>query len=229
MSHDIFISYARGDRELVAYLARKLEQRGVSAWYDAALAAENTSEAEVDSAINGASLFTLLFSQESNRTDRMRRELALADSQAKPVVPFLLENTQPKGAYLHPLADRNWIQAFPDPMVRIDELTELLVQLAGKAPPPAPAQTDASSETLEDRQRKLDAAISSMIRDVVDPAHAPPSQASAYVGLTDGHGKPVRRLGGAGRLLLTVLTLGAYGVMAQRRAIERFRANIRKL
>ena len=85
MSHDVFISYARGDRELVAYLARKLEQRGVSAWYDATLASETTSEAEVDAAINGARLFTLLFSQESNRTDRMRRELAPADAQAKPV------------------------------------------------------------------------------------------------------------------------------------------------
>jgi hypothetical protein len=39
----------------------------------------------------------------------------------------------------------------------------------------------------------------------------------------------VRRLGGAGRTLLTVLSLGAYGVVAQRRAIERFRGNIRKL
>jgi hypothetical protein len=39
----------------------------------------------------------------------------------------------------------------------------------------------------------------------------------------------VQRLSGAGRKLLTVLTLGAYGVLAQRRAIERFRGNIRKL
>ena len=68
-----------------------------------------------------------------------------------------------------------------------------------------------------------------MIRDVVDPLHAPPMQESAYVGLTDGHGKPVRRLGGGGLTLLTVLTLGAYGVMARRHAIERFRGNIRKL
>jgi hypothetical protein len=39
----------------------------------------------------------------------------------------------------------------------------------------------------------------------------------------------VRRLGHNGRILLTALTLGAYGVLAQRRAIERFRGNIRKL
>jgi hypothetical protein len=229
MSHDVFISYARGDRELAAYLARKLDERGVSVWYDAALAAETRSEAETDKAIREAGLFVMLFSQEGNRSDRMRRELALADSLGKPVVPFLLENTQPKGAYLHPLADRNWIQAHPEPMARIEELTGLLARLAGKqafapAPPPPPP-----TESLEEKERRLDAAIGEMIRDVVDPAHAPPMQASAYVGLTDGHGKPVRRLGGGGRMLLTVATLGAYGVVAQRRAIERFRANIRKL
>jgi hypothetical protein len=30
MSHDVFISFARGDRELAAYLARNLDERGVS-------------------------------------------------------------------------------------------------------------------------------------------------------------------------------------------------------
>jgi hypothetical protein len=228
MSRDVFISFARGDRELAAYLARKLDERGVSAWYDATLAAEVSTEAEVDTAIRGAGIVALLFSQDCNRSDRMRRELAVADSQGKPVVPLLIEAGLPKGGYLHLLADRNWIQAQPEPMMRVDELADLLARLAGKlaipAPPPPPP-----AGSFEQKERQLDAAIGAMIRDAVDPEHAPPMQASAYVGLTDGHGKPVRRLGGAGRTLLTVLTLGAYGVVAQRRAIERFRGNIRKL
>jgi hypothetical protein len=82
---------------------------------------------------------------------------------------------------------------------------------------------------LKEEERRLDAEISAMIREAVDPVHAPPMQASAYVGPTDGHGRPVQRLSGAARKLLTGLTLGAYGVVAQRRAIERFRGNIRKL
>lgn len=228
MSHDVFISFARGDRELAAYLARKLDERRVSVWYDAERAAEVSTEAEVDTALRDAGLVALLFSQECNQSDRTRRELALADSLGKPVVPFLIEQGGPKGGYLYPLADRNWIQAHPEPMGRVEELADLLARLAGKlavpAPPPPPP-----AETLEDKERRLDAAIGAMIRDAVDPAHGPPMQASAYVGLTDGHGKPVRRLGGGGRMLLTVLTLGAYGVLAQRRAIERFRGNIRKL
>jgi hypothetical protein len=228
MKHDVFIAYARGDREIAAYLARRLEERGVSSWYDATLGAEYSPEQDVDAAIREAGIFTLLFSDECNRSDRIRRELALADSLGKPVVPFLLEGALPKGALLHPLADRNWIQAHPEPMVRVDEVAGLLVSLAGKAPPKPAPPAPPPSETFEEKERRLDAAIGEMIRDVVDPAHAPPKEASSYVGLTDGNGKPVKRLGGGGRTLLTVLTLGAYGVMAQRRAIERFRANIRK-
>ena len=228
MSHDVFISFARGDRELAAYLARKLDERGVSVWYDAKLAAEVSTETEVDTAIRDAGLVTLLFSQECNQSERMWRELALADSLGKPVVPFLIESGPPKGGYLYALADRNWIQAHPEPMVRVEELADLLARLVGKlavpAPPPPPP-----AESFEEKERRLDAAIGAMIRDAVDPAHGPPMQASAYVGLTDGHGKPVRRLGAGGRMFLTVLTLGAYGVLARRRAIERFRGNIRKL
>ena len=48
------------------------------------------------------------------------------------MVPILIENTQPKGAYLYELADRNWIQAWPDPTARIEELVEHLVALAGQ-------------------------------------------------------------------------------------------------
>jgi hypothetical protein len=228
MSHNVFISFARGDRELAAYLARKLDERGVSVWYDAKLAAEVSSLAEVDAAIREAEIVALLFSQECNRTDQMRRQAALADSLGKPVVPFLTEQGQPKGRYLHLLADRNWIQAHPEPMTRVDELADLLARLAGKLAvlPPRPSPPAGS---LKEEERRLDAEISAMIREAVDPVHAPPMQASAYVGPTDGHGRPVQRLSGAARKLLTGLTLGAYGVVAQRRAIERFRGNIRKL
>jgi hypothetical protein len=228
MSHNVFISFARGDRELAAYLARKLDERGVSVWYDAKLAAEVSSLAEVDAAIREAEVVALLFSQECNRTDQMRRQAALADSLGKPVVPFLTEQGQPKGRYLHLLADRNWIQAHPEPMTHVDEVADLLARLAGKLAviPPRPSPPAGS---LKEEERRLDAAIGAMIREAVDPVHAPPMQASAYVGPTDGHGRPVQRLSGAARKLLTGLTLGAYGVVAQRRAIERFRGNIRKL
>jgi hypothetical protein len=229
MKHDVFISYARGDREVAAFLARRLEERGVSSWYDATLGTESGPEPEVDGVIRETGIFALLFSDECNRLDRTRRELALADALGRPVVPFLLEPETPKGALLYALADRNWIQAHPEPMVRIDELAGLLARLAGKGPLPPPPPAPPPVESLEDKERRLDAAIGELIRDAVDPAHAPPMQASAYVGLTDGHGRPVQRLGGRARTLLTIVTLGAYGVMARRRAIERFRANIRKL
>ena len=84
-------------------------------------------------------------------------------------------------------------------------------------------------ETLEQREEKLDAAFGAMLRDAVSPAPELPLDPGAYVGLRHMNGKPVQQMGRAARTVLNVLTLGAYGVVAQRRAIERFRANIRKL
>lgn len=227
MSHDVFIAFAPGDRELAVFLARRLDERGVSTWYDAALAAGTSEPAEVDKALGEARLVALLFSEDCNRSDRIPGEVTQAVSLGKPVVPFLIEPAEPRGACLHALADRPWIQAHPEPMARIDEIADLLARLAGKLPPPAAPPP--LPQSLEDKERSLDAAISDIIRDVVAPAHAPPMQASAYVGLTDGQGNPVHRLDRNGRMLLTVLTLGAYGVVARRRAIDRFRGNIRKL
>ena len=37
MKYDIFVSYRRSDRELVASVVRRLEARGVGVWYDAAI------------------------------------------------------------------------------------------------------------------------------------------------------------------------------------------------
>jgi TIR domain len=113
MSHDVFISFAPGDRELAAFLARRLDERGVSTWYDAVLAAGTSAQADVDKALGEARLVALLFSEDCNRSDRIPGEATLADSLGKPVVPFLIEPAQPRGGCLHILADRPWIQAHP--------------------------------------------------------------------------------------------------------------------
>lgn len=229
MSIDVFISYPRADRELAAYLARKLEERGITSWYDARVEAPAEANAEAEAALKDAKVFALLFADDSNKSARMRRELTLADAHKRPVVPFLLENTSPRGTWLFALADRNWINAYPEPMSRIEDLAGHLARLLGRWTPPPPPAPIAESDSLEERERRLDAAIGEMIRDAVDPAHAPPNDLQAYVGLTDGRGRPVKRLGDGARMLLAVVTLGAYGAMARQRAIRAFRANIRKL
>jgi hypothetical protein len=222
---DIHISYRRGDRDLAASLARRLEERGVTTQYDAGIGGARTITPEAGP--EQARMLVILASSEAPDARELRSELAAADRLARPVVTLLLEDMEPKGATLKALADRIWVRAHPEPMARIDEIVELLATLAGKGTPkPAPAP---EPETLEGKERSLDAAISEMLSDTVDPASRAPTDPSAYVGRANSGGKSVAARGGAMAGLATVVTLGAYGAMAKRNALKQFRANVKRL
>lgn len=209
--HDIFVSYRRADRELVASVVRRLEQRGVTVWYDANIEGGADWRETIVTALTNSKMLAIFFSEECNNSRQLKKELAVADALEKPVVPILIENTQPRGAYLYELADRNWIQVFPDPMAHMDELVEHLATLAGKsdggpaakrppgvlksAPAPAPAaRAAAADETLEEKEQRLDDAIGAMISETVDPGRAAPKTAQQYVGRVGSSGTPVRKL-----------------------------------
>lgn len=150
MKYDIFVSYRRSDRELVASIVRRLEARGLAVWYDAEIEGGSDWREVIVEALTDSSMLVIFFSEDANNSRQLKKELAVADSLGKPVVPILIEDTRPRGAFLYELADRHWIQAFPDPMEKIDELVEHLATLAGKdgllgmqAPAPGVAANDA--------------------------------------------------------------------------------------
>ena len=207
--YDIFISYRRADRELVASVVRRLEERGIAVWYDANIEGGADWRETIVEALSNSQMLAIFFSEECNNSRQLKKELAVADALAKPVVPILIENTQPRGAYLYELADRNWIQIFPDPMAHMDELIDHLATLAGKpegalagkrppgalkAAPPAPAARPAPGETLEEKEQKLDEAIGELITEAVDPGRTAPKAADQYVGRIGSARSPVRKL-----------------------------------
>ena len=147
MKYDIFVSYRRTDRELVAQVVRKLEERGASVWYDAEIEGGADWRENIVAAIEGSEMMVIFFSEACNQSRQLKKELAIADDMEKPVVPILIENTKPKGAYLYELADRNWLQAFPDPFSHIDRIVEHLLVLANKADiAPAAPEAPAAAE-----------------------------------------------------------------------------------
>lgn len=134
MKYDIFISYRRSDRELVAHIVRKLEERGAAVWYDAEIEGGADWREIIVEALSSSDMLVIFFSEACNQSRQLKKELAIADNMEKPVVPILIENTKPKGAYLYELADRNWLQAFPDPMSHAGHIVDHLIALAEKSP-----------------------------------------------------------------------------------------------
>jgi hypothetical protein len=217
MKYDIFISYRRTDRELVASVVRRLEARGVGVWYDAEIDGGADWREVIVEALTSSDMLAIFFSEECNNSRQLKKELAIADTLGKPVVPILIENTQPRGAYLYELADRNWIQAWPDPMDRVDELVEHLATLAGKsdgglagvvapqrkaaavadtASMPAAANdgipAPAANDDMEDQP--LAAAVEEFIDEANAPPRSAPKMAKAYVGRVGPGGRPIRKL-----------------------------------
>jgi TIR domain len=115
MSADIFISFASQDAKTARTICTALEGRGFRCWISTRdiQPGENFQSAIVR-AIRNAKVLLLVFTSNSNRSDEMTKELALASQQKLMVVPLRVENVDPSDAFAYEFATRQWIDLFAD-------------------------------------------------------------------------------------------------------------------
>ena len=118
-----------------------LESRGLPCWIssrDVGLG-ENFMDAIVR-AIGAAKVMVLVFSENANNSDDMKREIVLASSAMVTVIPVRVEDVVPKGAFAYQLATRQWIDLFQD---WEDQIERLAKWIATTAPATSNAQANA--------------------------------------------------------------------------------------
>jgi hypothetical protein len=113
--HQVFICHSSLDaatgRDLVAYL----EARGVRCWISSRdVAPGENFQAAIVRAIRSARILLLMFSEASNRSNEVPKELALASSFDLTVLPLRLAAVRPNEALLYELATRQWVDGWPD-------------------------------------------------------------------------------------------------------------------
>lgn len=167
MKYDIFISYRRTDRAMADALVEKLRAKGVSVWIDTHIEGGADWRETIVDALSNSDMLVILFTDECNDSRQLKKELAIADDMQKPVVPILLEDTRPRGAYLYELADRNWIQAWPTPETHYDRIVEHLVLLSQK-----------TSDGLSGVAPPLEAPVETQEEPAPAPNPAPPAASS---------------------------------------------------
>lgn len=173
MSYDIFISYRRTDQALAGALVAALEARKVEVWWDQNIeGGEDWRDAIVEGLTNSRAM-VILFSAACNSSKQLRKELAIADTLEKEVIPVLIEDTQPKGHFLYELAVLNWLQIHPNPETKIEGLADRLVRELDLE---APAATPAFQPTPID-ETGADAEAPAPIREAPAPASARPAEA----------------------------------------------------
>ena len=90
MPHDVFISYAKGDRSRAAELASILETKGLSVWWDRDILPGRTFDDVIEEALTSARSVVVLWSAESVKSRWVRTE-ASAAAERDALVPALIE------------------------------------------------------------------------------------------------------------------------------------------
>ena len=100
MAGEIFIGYRRSDEPNARLLYTPLQERGVEAWYDARVTAGEDRRTATAKALDAASTFVLLFSQNGLPSDDIAKELTAATKKKKVIIPVRLTNIQLRDPFL---------------------------------------------------------------------------------------------------------------------------------
>lgn len=174
MAYDIFLSYRRSDQAIARAIVGALEERGLAVWWDQNIEGGQDWRDAIVAGLTDSNALVILFSDDCNSSKQLKKEIAVADTLDKLVVPVLIENTQPKGHFLYELAARNWIQVFPNPQAKTGELADRLAREVadlrpdGASPAPAMAQESIIGEAPAAAQEPG-----------ATPVAAPPAERSA--------------------------------------------------
>lgn len=107
---EIFISYSRADSQFVDKLGRDLEQKGVRVWVDREDIEGGTAwRAAISEAIRQCRAFLIVLSPHSTQSRNVSRELALAESHDRMIIPVIYQDCKIPPGMEYQLAELQWI------------------------------------------------------------------------------------------------------------------------
>jgi hypothetical protein len=151
---DIFLSYARDDREKAESLARALQEAGWSVWWDRSILPGTSYEQVIEHELSSASSVVVLWSAAASQSNWVRDEATLAQSR-NVLVSALIDDTElPLGFRQQQTANlAAWTGASSDPEFQL--LAEGIATLVGGGAGAGPA----SGEVVSDPQVRASAPV----------------------------------------------------------------------
>ncbi|CAN5357986.1 hypothetical protein BH09ACT6_BH09ACT6_00940 [soil metagenome] len=117
MTHDVFICHSSKDRAIANAICSHLEQNRIRCWIAPRDVLPGSEYAQsIIEAISGSKLAVLVFSDNSNRSPHVHREIERAVSHGIPILPFRVENVMPSPALEYFISDAHWLDAITPPM-----------------------------------------------------------------------------------------------------------------
>ena len=139
MSASIFISFASQDHRVAMTLCQALESRGFKCWISGRdIQPGENFQVAIVRAIRQAKIMLLVFTSNSNNSEEMNKELALASQSKLIVVPLRIEDVTPNDAFAYEFATRQWIDFFADWEFAIEQLAQRISSATRDAPSEPP-------------------------------------------------------------------------------------------
>ena len=131
MESKVFISHASKDKATADAVCQQLESARIKCWIAPRdiKAGSDWTEGIIEG-IDSCQVFVLVFSENANVSEHVRREVAKAFSLGLAVIPFRIENVVPHGSLAYFLGTVHWLDAITAPLDRhLADLTERVKQL----------------------------------------------------------------------------------------------------
>jgi TolB-like protein len=132
MNKAVFISHSSKDRALAEQICDAIEQAGIGVWMAPrdVTPGQNYGEAIIE-AINACKVLVVLFTDNSNRSPSVLREVERAVSKDLVVITFRAEKIIPSNALEYFLSSQHWLDAWDGPDKRLPDLVEATKHLVG--------------------------------------------------------------------------------------------------
>jgi len=142
---DVFISYSSKDEPAAETVCRFLEANNIRCWIAPRdIPAGQSWDNAIIEGIRTTSIMVLIHSANANGSDQIKRELHLAHSKKKVLIPLRIEKVHPNDELEYILATVQWLNAFDPPLEshlkplvkRIDAILEAPRQQPSNEPAP---------------------------------------------------------------------------------------------
>ena len=157
---DVFISYSSKDKPIADAAVAVLEQRGLRCWIAPRniVAGREWSESIIGG-IEASRLLVLIYSEYSNRSQQVVREIERAVAKGLPIIPFRIEDIPASKAMEYFISCHHWLDAYQPPLEQhLDKLASMAQHLLDEG------ATDASErETTQSISRKVLEATSTLL------------------------------------------------------------------
>src|ERR1700738_4538447 len=147
MAHDVFISHSSNNRTVANAVCAALESIGIRGWIAPRDVLPGRSySGEITRAIQQSRAFVLIFSEHSNNSEQVLREVQLAANSRLHIVQFRIDAVVPSDDLEYYLSGPHWLDAVTPPLdAHLEQLKSAmkaplaLPRAAEPDPAPAPA------------------------------------------------------------------------------------------